>query len=238
MRRGPHVHGGGGFGAGGPSGRGGASGLARLLTAFLWGVLIAIVLSLPLILPVDFVTGMELATGDALFIRENGPHFGYRAHRSDVVLVRVPNTRDPNADLDLYTALIKAGAKVVADPRPVTGPEDATAIVQGLEQVRSASGHVFRNIQLPANSGALTDEEKTAFTRGDIGHADAAFDINRHLRYYPMLPVDGDAPTAETLVLKTARVGLGSPPLPSPLLVARDSGVLGTGRAPGSRHPR
>jgi adenylate cyclase len=190
-------------------------------------VLVGIVLSLPLLLPFDFVTGAELAAGDALFIRENGPHFGYRSHRSDVVLVRVPNTRDPNADVDLYTALLKAGARVVADPRPMTGPEDATSIVQSLAEIQGASGHVFRNIQLSSNSGALTDEQKIAYVGGDIIYTDAAFDINHRLRYYPMLWVDGDARTDETLVLKAARAALGSPPLTNPVVVARDSGVLG-----------
>ncbi len=200
--------------------------MTRLFTALLWGVLIAIVLSLPLILPVDFVTGMELYAGDTLFIHENGPHLGYRSHRSDIVLVRVPNARDPGADLDLYTALLKAGSKVVADSRPLTGPEDATAIVQALEQVPGAAGHVFRNIQLVSNSGALTDEQKTGFVGGDIVYTDAAFDLNHHLRYYPMLWVDSDARTDETLVLKAARVALGSTPVTNPVRVARDAGVL------------
>jgi adenylate cyclase len=182
---------------------------------------------MPLIIPVDFVTGMELNAGDGLFIRENGPHLGYRSHRNDVVLVHVPNVRDPNADVDLYAALLKAGAKVVADPRPMTGPEDAAAIVQGLGEIPGASGHVFRNIQLSASSGALTDEQKTGFVGGDIIYTDAAFDINHHLRYYPMLWVDGDARTDETLVIKAARVALGSAPVINPVVVARDSGVLG-----------
>lgn len=193
----------------------------------MWGALIAVVLALPLIVPVDFVTGMELNAGDGLFIRENGPHLGYSSHRDDIVLVHVSNGRDPNADVDLYDALLKAGAKVVADPRPMTGAEDATAIVQGLEQIQGATGHVFRNIQLGPGSGALTEVEKAAFVGGDVVFTDAAFDINHHLRYYPMLWVDGDARTDETLVLKTARVALNSPPLTNPVAVARDSGVLG-----------
>src|SRR3979411_3309312 len=116
--------------------------MTRLPTALLWGVLIGIVLSLPLFLPVDFVPGAELNAGDRVFIHENGLHLGYQAHRKDIVLVHVSNVHDPNADTDLYTALLKSGVKVVADPRPVTAPGDATLIVQDLEQIPGASGHV------------------------------------------------------------------------------------------------
>jgi adenylate cyclase len=182
---------------------------------------------MPLIVPVDPVSALQLNAADALFVRDTGPHLGYRSHRNDIVLVTITGPHDANADVDLYSALLKDGAKVVADPRPVNGPDDAATIVQNLEQSSNAAGHVFRNIQVPANSAILNDEEKLNFVGGDVPYSDAATDVNHLVRYYPMLWVDGDARTDETMVIKVARVALGSPLATNPVQVARDSGVLG-----------
>jgi adenylate cyclase len=190
----------------------------------LWGVLIGVILSLPLIVPVDLVTGMELNAGDQLFIRENGPHLGYQSHRNDIVLIRVPSSvRDPALDAELYTALLRAGVSVVADPRPMTSAEDAKDLVLALQEMPGAGGHVFRNIQL-VSTGVLSDEQKSAFVAADILYADAGFDINHTLRYYPLHAVDIDGRMDETLVVRAARTAFGQHPMPSAM---RDSGVLG-----------
>ena len=190
-------------------------------------MLIGVILSLPLLVPVDQVSGLQLTAADALFVRESGPHLGYRSHRNDIVLVRVASASDPSSDLDLYSTLIKDGARVVADPRPVNGPGDTAAIVQNLEQLSGAAGHVFRNIQVPANSGVLSDDDKLNFVGGDLLYADAASDVNQLVRYYPLLWVDADARPDETMVLKVARAALGAPLQANPLQAAHDSGVLG-----------
>ncbi len=203
--------------------------------AGLLGLVIGAALAIPLLVPIDSVSGLQLSAADAVFASEKGPHLGFFPHRQDVVIVTADvatvigmGNPTPTTDVALYRALLEQGAIVVGDPRPITNPNDATTIVQGLEQVPGAAGHVFRNIELPfSNPPVLTDAEKTSFVAADLTYTDAASDVNHSVRYYPLISVDSDQHFDETLVLKVARVALGTPLTTNTLLAARNAGIVG-----------
>jgi adenylate cyclase len=206
------------------------------LTAGLLGLLIGGVLAVPLLTPIAALDGLRLSAGDALFANEKGPHLGFSPHRDDTVIVSADvhtsevlgGSPTPTDDVALYQTLLAQGAIVVGDPRPVTRAADATTIVHGLEQQPGAAGHVFRNIELPASdSPVLSDAEKTSYVGSDLLYTDAASDVNNSVRYYPLISVDSDQRFDETLVLKMARVALGSPLASNALLLARNAGIVG-----------
>jgi hypothetical protein len=144
-------------------------------------------------------------------------------------------------DIALYAALVQRGASVVADPRPVNTGAEATALVKGLSALSGGAGHIFRNIQLPASEGdVLSPQQKASYVGGDMLYTDAAQDVNRTIRYYPLLWQDGVQVTDETLMIKAARVALGQPLAPNPVRQARDVSVLGAyqgGRSQQSDEP-
>ena len=199
------------------------------------GLLIGAALAIPLLVPVESVTGLQLSAADALLVNEKGPQLGATPHRSDIVIVSVDvNTvssmGNPTAasDVAMYGALLEQGATVVGDPRPVTKPGDAATIVSGLEQIPGTAGHVFRNIEVPAvNPPVLTDFQKVSYVAADLAYTDAATDVNHSVRYYPMIAVDADQHIDETLVLKVARAAIGIPLTSNALLVARNAGIVG-----------
>ncbi len=203
--------------------------------AALLGLVIGGALSIPLLVPIDSVTGLQLSAADALFASERGPQLGFASHRQDVVIVSADvQTVDamgnptPADDVALYRTLLAQGATVVGDPRPITNPTDATTIVRGLEQVPQAAGHVFRNIEIPSRTPpVLTDVEKMNYVAADFVYTDAATDVNHSVRYYPLIGVDSDQHFDETLVVKVARVAIGSPLDPNVLLSARNAGIVG-----------
>lgn len=199
------------------------------------GLLIGVALAIPLLSPINAVSGLQLTAADALFASEKGPGLGFVAHRQDIVIVTDDvATSDaignPTAtdDVNLYQTLLQQGAAVVGDPRPVTSPDYARQLINGLEQMPGAAGHVFRNIELPAvTPQTLTDSEKTNYVGADLTYTDAASDVNHSVRYYPLISVDSDQHFDETLVLKMARVALGTPLTSNALLVARNAGIVG-----------
>jgi class 3 adenylate cyclase len=203
--------------------------------ASLLGLVIGGALAIPLLVPIDSVSGLQLSAGDAVFASERGPKLGFFAHRQDLVIVSVdvPTVREignptPTTDVALYRALLEQGAIAVGDPRAMTNPDDATTIVKGLEQVQGAAGHVFRNIELPSgNPPALTDAEKMNYVAADLTYTDAASDVNHTVRYYPLISWDADHHFDETLVLKMSRVALGTPLTDNTLLLARNAGIAG-----------
>jgi class 3 adenylate cyclase/CHASE2 domain-containing sensor protein len=205
------------------------------LVAALLGLVIGAALAIPLLVPIDSVNGLQLSAADAVFASERGPQLGFFPHRQDVVIVTVdiPTVREmgnptPTTDVALYRALLEQGATVVGDPRAMASPGDATTIVKGLEQVTGAAGRVFRNITLPSsNPPTLTDAEKVNYVAADLAYTDAASDVNHTVRYYPLISWDTDHHFDETLVLKMARVALGTPLTANTLLLARDSGIAG-----------
>ncbi len=203
--------------------------------AALLGLVIGGALAIPLLVPIDSVSGLQLSAGDAVFASERGPQLGFFAHRQDVVIVTVdlPTVREmgnptPTTDVALYRALLEQGASAVGDPRVMFNPADATTIVKGLEQVPGAAGHVFRNIELPSsNPPTLTDAEKVDYVAADLTYTDAASDVNHTVRYYPLISWDADHHFDETLALKMSRVALGTPLTANTLLLARDTGIAG-----------
>ncbi len=203
--------------------------------AALVGLVIGGALSIPLLVPIDSVTGLQLSAADALFASERGPQLGFSPHRQDVVIVSADvqtvsamGNPTPADDVALYRTLLEQGATVVGDPRPITNPTDATTIVRGLEQVPGAADHVFRNIEIPLSTPpVLTDLEKMNYVAADLVYTDAATDVNHSVRYYPLISVDSDQHFDETLVLKVARVAIGSPLDPNVLLSARNAGIVG-----------
>lgn len=206
-----------------------------LYFAALSGLVIGAGLAIPLLVPIESVGGLQLSAADAAFASERGPGLGFFAHRPDVVIVTVDvstvremGNPTPTTDVALYRALLQQGAIVVGDPRAVSNPGDATALVRGLEGVNGAAGHVFRNIQLPAsNPPTLTDAEKMDYVAADLTYTDAARDVNHTVRYYPMISWDADGHFDETLVLKLSRVALGTPLTANTLLLARNAGIAG-----------
>jgi class 3 adenylate cyclase/CHASE2 domain-containing sensor protein len=203
--------------------------------AALLGLLIGGALAIPLLVPIDSVSGLQLLAADEVFASEKGPQLGFFPHRLDIVIVTadVPTVTQmgnptPATDVALYRALLEQGASVVGDPRPIANPNDATTIVRGLEQVPGAAGHVFRNIELPpSNPPTLTDAEKMNYVAADLTYTDAASDVNHTVRYYPLISWDADHHFDETLVLKMARVALGTPLTTNTLLAARNAGIAG-----------
>ena len=203
--------------------------------AVLLGLLIGGALAIPLLVPFDSVSSLQLSAGDAVFANEKGPHLGFFPHRQDVVIVSedlrttvaigIPT---PTDDVALYRELLAQGATVVGDPRTITNPNFAMTIVHGLEQVPGAAGHVFRNMALPSsNPHFLTDTEKMNYVAADFTYTDAATDVNHIVRYYPLISADADVHVDETLVLKMSRVALGVPLTTNALLEARNSGIAG-----------
>lgn len=204
--------------------------------AVLVGLLFGGALTIPLFVTFDSVSGLQLSAADAVFANENGPHLGFFPHRQDIVIVSEDvHTVDamggfPTAgdDVALYRELLAQGAIVVGDPRTLTNPVAAATIVHGLENVPGAAGHVFRNIALPSSSSpVLTDTEKMNYVAADFTYTDAATDVNHTVRYYPLISADADQHVDETLVLKMARVALGTPLTTNTLLVARNAGIAG-----------
>jgi class 3 adenylate cyclase len=208
---------------------------ARLLFGGLLGLVIGGLLSIPMLVSFDPIASLQFSAADAVFASEKGPQLGFFPHRQNVVIVSADvQTVDemgnptPADDVALYRALLEQGAVVVGDPRPVTNPAAATTIVRGLEQLPGTAGRVFRNIEIPSSTPpVLTDIEKMNYVAADLAYADAASDVNHSVRYYPLISVDSDQHFDETLVLKMARVTLGSPLNPNALLSARNAGIVG-----------
>jgi adenylate cyclase len=205
------------------------------LFAGLLSLVIGGLLSVPILVSIDSITGLQLSAADAIFANAKGPQLGFFPHRQDVVIVSADvqtvsqmGNPTPADDVALYRALLEQGAIVVGDPRPITKPADATTIVRGLEQLPGTAGHVFRNIEIPSStSPVLSNLEKMNYVAFDLAYTDAATDVNHSVRYYPLISVDSDQHFDETLVLKLARVALGSPLDPNVLLSARDAGIVG-----------
>ena len=206
-----------------------------MATSALIGLAVAAVLAVPLLLDPGALVSLQLRAADAIFLNAQGPHLGYRPPSGDIVRV-VEDAKTANEigtptiadDIALYRQLLREGAKVVADPRPISDPATAVQLLDGLEATPGAAGHVFLNIHLPLGSPVtLTAAQEKDYVGGDVIYSDASLDVNRTVRYYPLLWVNAQGYTDETLALKVARVALGDPLAANPVLLARNAGVLG-----------
>lgn len=108
------------------------------------------------------VVPLDIAAGDFLLLREDGPHLGRRAARDDIVLVlidlptvlerdgRVPSWDE---DLQLYRNLFAAGVRVVADTHMMAAADEnamqeVLPLLQGMLQLRD-DGALMRDLWTP-----------------------------------------------------------------------------------------
>ena len=197
---------------------------------------------------VPAVPNYQLEALDQLFIRDSGPHLGYRPPDSRLVVVSIwptGETRSAQDDVALYQKFLAAGAKVIVDYRYVqytSGPSDGDSqkleLVSALRGLPGARGHVIRAQMPPA---ALDPGDRNAyFAAPPLGFQDALkpgatmVDTDLALRYYPIFGAvtpNGNTPKRpdiiETAAVRAARYALGGSPDDDPATLAATAGALG-----------
>jgi hypothetical protein len=158
----------------------------------------------------------QVAASDLLFLRSGGPRFAAQPVRRDILLIQFDQKSAKamhalptlEQDLQLYRALLDAGATLVADTRMIADsqPVESSTVKPLLEGLLAskAEGKLFRDVWIPDNWPA----ERLKSYRPFIAHnllnmhpnADGFFDS----RLYPLVVAEGDG-VHESMSLILAR---------------------------------
>ncbi len=179
---------------------------------------------------------LRLMAADFVFVREPGLRLGARPLPERFVLVRW----DPKSttalggvlqssvqeDLQVYAALLAAGAAVIADTRPVPPSEPGLKdLLDGM--ARLDGSRLLREIQPPdapwfteGRDAYLSHIGLDPFFIGGIGR-----DVTERIRFYPLLHYTPAEGFDESLALKVVRAALGLPRAADVPRLARSSGI-------------
>ncbi|MFQ5852064.1 MAG: hypothetical protein ACE5JU_15950, partial [Candidatus Binatia bacterium] len=193
----------------------------RLIPGLLIGLGIALVLSLPIFLPLKPLQVLQLTLADLLVMKEGGPMLGVRPARRDIVVIVADekthkelrwHTRQDiwKEDIELYALLVGQGAKVVADTRILF--EDSPGVKEVLDEIVALRGKgvIFRDIRVELTPWfAEKKEEYLRHVAHNLFRFDSGYDLTQNIRYYPILGYNTNEGLYETMALKIAKTALG-----------------------------
>ncbi len=169
----------------------------------------------------SFLDMVELGARDYLFLREDGPQWGRRPVRDEIVLVMF-DAKSSKAtggelpgyaeDLRLYQALVDAGARVVADTRMVAAAQDEAMrelepLLEGMRKLRD-DGTLVRDAW-PSIDTQVQQYERWAPCLAPVVltmHPGASRDFES--RFLPLVTFQNVGP-AETMPLRVLRAWSG-----------------------------
>lgn len=213
------------------------------------GVAVAAAFCAALLFGEVLVRPLALTAADMLFIREGGPLLGARPAHPDIVLVlwdsksviemdgavkpsrlrrQVSQDQLFDLDLQLYSTLLAAGARVVADTDIVFGDDPGVRQLMDGMVATGAPGRLFRDFY---PRGEPWYAERSALYDLHVGHnllfesGSSAHDVTQYLRYYPLLGFNLDEGFYEAMALKVARITLGIPPPTNLGRLGQESGI-------------
>lgn len=213
--------------------------MKRLLALTLMGVAVWGGATLGLRQASGVVGSAQLAMSDLLFLRAGGPRLGRRHARDDIALVlydmptaqKVGFVHKYDRDVQLYRALIEAGAKAVFDTRMVAtaSAEEFQTIQPMLDQMRAIrdDGSLMRDVWL---SAALIEETKSRYDSiiaQNVPNSHPHAVPSLRARLYPLIQFNGAGPN-ESAPLRIARQvwGLAKPGPAEIGQEMRESGIM------------